>query len=170
MATNVSDLLESSKESQNPLFALRYFLRKENQQESSENFKNMRLVGYVLNIAYDRVKITTCDPFKINVGGIPRNSLLIMVPSDHENLPLHFTLLRVLEAADTPLSKEVQQTYFELHKKSMPELDIWTRNELQWGALDTAVLGMFYVNPNDYSAVEYSSDINNFVSADRYRI
>ncbi len=97
MATNVSDLLESSKESQNPLFALRYFLRKENQQESSENFKNMRLVGYVLNIAYDKIRITTCDPFKINVGGIPRNSLLVMIPSNHEELPPHFTLLRVLK-------------------------------------------------------------------------
>jgi len=170
MATNVSDLLELSKESQNPLSALREFLDKEKKYASSETFEKMRLVGYALNIAYDKIRITTCDPFKINVGGIPRNSLLVMIPSNHEELPPHFTLLRVLEAADTPLSMEVQQTYFELQKKSMPELDIWTRNELQWGALDTAVLGMFYVNPDDYKTVEFSSDINNFVSADRYRI
>jgi hypothetical protein len=52
--------------------------------------------------------------------------------------------LRVLDAADTPLTGEVQQTYFELQKKSMPELDVFTQSELQWGALKTGVLGMFY--------------------------
>ena len=51
------------------------------------------------------------------VGGVPRNSLLIMVPANYDAFPPHFTLLRVLEAAPTPLSKDVQQTYFELQKK-----------------------------------------------------
>ena len=44
----------------------------------------------------------------------------------------------------TPLAPQVQQTYFELHKRAMPELDVWTQGELQWGALDCEVLGMFY--------------------------
>ncbi len=44
------------------------------------------------------------------------------------------------DAADTPLRQEVQQTYFELHKKSMPELDRFTQSELQWGALETEAL------------------------------
>jgi DNA helicase HerA-like ATPase len=79
-------------------------------------------------------------------------------------------LLRVLEAAPTPLSKEVQQTYFELQKKSMPELDIFTQSELQWGALKTGVLGMFYPHPEKMDEIEFSGDLNNFVSAHKYRV
>jgi hypothetical protein len=79
-------------------------------------------------------------------------------------------LLRVLDAAPTPLSAEVQETYFELQKKSMPELDIFTQSELQWGALKTGVLGMFYPHPQKADAVEFSGDLNNFVSAHKYRV
>ena len=98
--------------------------------------------------------------------------MLIMVPANYDKLPPHFTLLRVLEAAPTPLSKEVQQTYFELQKKSMPELDIFTQSELQWGALKTGVLGMFYPcpEPKRLNDVEFSGDLNNFVSAHKYLV
>src|SRR6185312_884988 len=69
-----------------------------------------------------------------------------------------------------PLSNQVQQTYFELHKKSMPELDIWTQSELQWGALDCDVLGMFYANPQSMRELQFSGDVNNVVSAHRYKV
>src|SRR5262249_2944863 len=69
-----------------------------------------------------------------------------------------------------PLSKEVQQTYFELQKKSMPELDIFTQSELQWGALKTGVLGMFYPHLDRADAIEFSGDVNNFVSAHKYKV
>jgi hypothetical protein len=153
-----------------PLRALDNFLKQEQRNELAENLDALRFVGYVLEINYSTVTIITSDPFKIAVGGIPRNSLLIMLPDNFEKLPLHFTLLRVLEAAPTPLSKEVQQTYFELQKKSMPELDVFTQSELQWGALKTGVLGMFYPHPEKTNAIEYSGDMNNFVSAHRYRV
>ena len=94
-----------------------------------------------------------------------------MVPSVRvERAPPHFTLLRVLETASTPLSRETQQTYFELQKKSMPELDVFTQSELQWGALKTSILGMFYPNPVESDRVEFSGDVNNFVSAHKYRV
>jgi hypothetical protein len=153
-----------------PLRALETFLEQESANELAQKYEAMRFVGYVLDIGYETITIITSDPFKISVGGIPRNSLLIMVPSSFERLPLHFTLLRVLESAPTPLTKEVQQTYFELQKKSMPELDVFTQSELQWGALNTGVLGMFYANPDRMNAVEFSGDLNNFVSAHKYRI
>ena len=63
-----------------------------------------------------------------------------MTPSSATGTPPHFSLLRVTGVSPTPLSNQVQQTYFELHKKSMPELDVWTQGELQWGALDCDVL------------------------------
>jgi len=54
----------------------------------------------------------------------------------------------------------------------MPELDIFTQSELQWGALKTSVLGMFYPcpDPKRLSEVEFSGDLNNFVSAHKYLV
>src|SRR5258706_8134256 len=155
---------------QHPLRVLETFLEQEHASEQAQRYEEMRFVGYILDIGYETITIITSDPFKIAVGGIPRNSLLIMVPASFERLPLHFTLLRVLESAPTPLTKEVQQTYFELQKKSMPELDVFTQSELQWGALKTGVLGMFYANPDQPNTVEFSGDLNNFVSAHKYRL
>src|SRR5262250_1022758 len=147
-----------------PLRAIEEFIASETANELAQNYGALRFVGYVLEIGYDTVTIITSDPFKIAVGGVPRNSLLIMVPSSMEKLPPHFTLLRVLESAPTPLTKEMQQTYFELQKKSMPELDIFTQSELQWGALNTGVLGMFYPHPTLADTIEFSGDLNNYVS------
>lgn len=153
-----------------PLRVLKTFLDQEKTNKKAKKYDDLRFVGYVLEIGYDTVTFITSDPFKIAVGGVPRNSLLIMVPSNYEDLPPHFTILRVLETAPTPLSKEVQQTYFELQKKSMPELDIFTQSELQWGALKTSVLGMFYPHPVEVNKVEFSGDLNNFVSAHKYLV
>ena len=154
-----------------PLRALKDFLDTETANEGTKKYQDMRFVGYVMDINYDTVTIITSDPFKIAVGGVPRNSLLIMTPSVPEAIVTpHFTLLRVLDAAPTPLSKETQQTYFELQKKSMPELDMFTQSELQWGALKTAVLGMFYPKPDEQDKVEFSGDMNNFVSAHKYKV
>src|SRR5713101_1729336 len=153
-----------------PLRAIEDFIASEDANEKAKNYSQLRFVGYVLDIGYDTITIITSDPFKIAVGGIPRNSLLIMVPASLQGLPLHFTLLRVLELAPTPLCREVQQTYFKPQKKSMPELDVFTQSEFQWGALKTGVLGMFYAHPERINAVEFSGDLNNFVSAHKYRI
>lgn len=166
----MKEFFEKAAMQNHPLRVLREFLRREKTNEEAKKYDDMRFVGYVLDIGYDTVTIITSDPFKIAVGGVPRNSLLIMVPSNYDSLPPHFTLLRVLEAAPTPLSKEVQQTYFELQKKSMPELDIFTQSELQWGALKTGVLGMFYPHAESMDQVEFSGDLNNFVSAHKYRV
>lgn len=165
------DFLDKAAQQNHPLRALRDFLERENANETAKLYDALRFVGYILDINYDTVTIITSDPFKLAVGGVPRNSLLIMVPAVSEALTTpHFTLLRVLDAAPTPLSKETQQTYFELQKKSMPELDVFTQSELQWGALNTAVLGMFYPHPDRQDAVEFSGDMNNFVSAHKYKV
>lgn len=166
----MKQFFEQASMQNHPLRALQNFMERENSNESAKNYAEMRFVGYALDIGYETVTIITSDPFKIAVGGVPRNSMLIMVPAAFDSLPPHFTLLRVLEAAPTPLSKEVQETYFELQKKSMPELDVFTQSELQWGALKTGVLGMFYPHPEKLDAIEFSGDLNNFVSAHKYRV
>lgn len=166
----MKEFFEKATGQNHPLRRLEDFLAQEEATETAKKYDEMRFVGYVLDIGYDTVTIITSDPFKLAVGGVPRNSLLIMVPSSFDSLPLHFTLLRVLESAPTPLSRDVQQTYFELQKKSMPEVDIFTQSELQWGALKTGVLGMFYPHPDIKDTVEFAGDMNNFVSAHKYRV
>jgi hypothetical protein len=170
MATQLGNLVNTVATQGNPIDALRHFLEREAQMELARRTQEMRFVGYVLELGFDSAKIITSDPYKLAVGGIPRGSFLIMTPVSAGNTPPHFTLLRVTGVSPTPLSNQVQQTYFELHKKSMPELDVWTQSELQWGALDCDVLGMFYANPREMRKLEFSGDVNNVVSAHRYKV
>jgi uncharacterized protein (UPF0305 family) len=166
----IEDLISSTIISENPLRVLSDFLDQQKSLEDARLVDKMNFVGYVLELNYDTAKIITSDPYKIAVGGIPRGSFLILVPNNFRGLPIHFTLLRVGGVSPTPLSNHVQQTYFELHKKSMPELDVWTQSELQWGALDCDVLGMFYQNPTESAKLSFSGDVNNVVSAHRYQV
>lgn len=166
----LGNLINTSAIQGNPIDALRAFLEKEDGHEKAKQIDKMRFVGYVLELGYDTAKIITSDPYKLAVGGIPRGSFLIMTPFSAGNAPPHFTLLRVTGVSPTPLSNQVQQTYFELHKKSMPELDVWTQSELQWGALDCDVLGMFYAAPHNMQQLAFSGDVNNVVSAHRYKV
>src|ERR1700676_3775216 len=168
--TTITEFLNAAATQNNPIDALRLFLENEANLEKAKQIDQMHFVGYVLDLGYDTAKIITSDPYKLAVGGIPRGSFLIMTPSIPGNVGPHFTLLRVTGVSPTPLSNQVQQTYFELHKKSMPELDVWTQSELQWGALDCDVLGMFYAEPTDLTRLSFSGDVNNVVSAHRYKV
>lgn len=167
---SLNTLINNTSVQGNPIEVLRLFLDTEQKVEAAKQVDKMRFVGYVLELGYDSAKIITSDPYKIAVGGIPRGSFLIMTPINAKNTPLHFTLLRVTGVTPTPLSSQVQQTYFELHKKSMPELDVWTQSELQWGALNCSVLGMFYADPENVEKLAFSGDVNNVVSAHRYQV
>jgi hypothetical protein len=83
--------LDAAANQNHPLRILKDFLKQELANETAKKYDNLRFVGYVLDIGYDSATIVTADRFKINVGGIPRNSLLIMTPVNLESLPLHFT-------------------------------------------------------------------------------
>jgi hypothetical protein len=167
---NLKSLVQTASHQGNPLSALTDFLEAEIKNETAGLYDKIRFVGYVLELGYENAKIITADKYKLVVGGIPRGSFLLKAPTDARDLPPHFTLLRVTGVSPTPLSQQVQQTYFELHKRSMPELDVWTQGELQWGALDCDVLGMFYPNPEDKKQLAFSGDVNNVVSAHRYKV
>jgi hypothetical protein len=166
----MKDFLGKAEYQENPLRYLYDFLENEKNNEAAERYDKMRFVGYVMDIGYDSARIITSDPYKRAVGGVPKGSFLIMVPESLEGLTPHFSLLRVEDVAPTPLTPQVQQTYFELHKKSMPNLDVWTQQELQWGALNTSVLGMFYPDPSDTARLAFSGDVNTIESAHRYRV
>jgi len=168
----MANLVQAGRYQTGPLRVLKSFLREQKKLTEAGVVDQLRFVGYALELGYDTATIITSDPYKKAVGGIPRGSFLILALEEEEaeDLPPHFTLLRVMDTAPTPLSSQVQQTYFELHKKSMPELDVWTQSELQWGALKCSVLGMFYPNPSDDARVQFSGDVNTVVSAHRYSV
>ncbi len=169
----MKNFIQKAEYQNSPMRILTDFIENEKnlyKANSKDSLKQMRFIGYVLDIGYDEVKIITSDPYKIAVGGVPRGSYLIMCPKHFKNIPPHFTLLRVNGVSTTPLNQETQQTYFELQKKSMPELDVWTQSELQWGALSTTVLGMYYADPMDVNKLAFSGDVNNIVSPHHYRI
>jgi DNA helicase HerA-like ATPase len=166
----MNSFFKNAEYQENPIAALDVFLREQEKYESAGVTEKMRFVGYVIELGYDSARIITSDPYKQAVGGIPRGTFLVMVPFDIAQMVPHFTLLRVEDVAPTPLGPQVQQTYFELHKKSMPELDIWTQSELQWGALSTSVLGMFYPNQSETERLDFAGDVNAIVSAHRYKV
>ena len=110
-------------------------------KRKKELLQERKFVGYVLDINYSRIKVITTDAYKQAVGGIPQGSYLIVVPQTFEPFPPNLILVEVLESSTTPLSNQVQNTFFDLQKRNMPEIDIITQNELQWGALLTNVIG-----------------------------
>ena len=166
----IVNMVDNSSIQNNPIRKVKAFIDKQNQYKSVSDVDHWRFVGYVLDINYESAQIITNDTYKIAVGGIPRGSFLILVPAYFDRVQPHFTLLRVKEICATPLSQQVQQTYFEMHKRSMPELDIWTQADLQWGSLRCDTLGMFYADPNNVDKLVFSGDVNNIVSAHKYEV
>lgn len=163
-------LVDNSSLQNNPIIKVKEFIDRQNNYKKVQDIERWRFVGYVLDISYNGATIITNDTYKIAVGGIPRGSFLVLVPADFSKTQPHFSLLRVKGISSTPLSQQVQQTYFEMHKRSMPELDLWTQADLQWGALECDVLGMFYGDPNNVDKLAFSGDVNNVVSAHRYEV
>ena len=81
--------------------------------------------------------------------------------------PKHLILVRVLEPTSTPLSSDVSRTYFEMHKSHMPAIDVFTKSELQWGAMKASVLGTYY---DDDGAVSFGADIETYYSPHLYEV
>ena len=96
----MKQFFDEAAQQNHPLRVLKEFLERETGNETAKRYDELRFVGYALDINYDTVTIITSDPFKMAVGGVPRNSLLIMTPAVQEAIVTpHFTLLRVLDAA-----------------------------------------------------------------------
>ncbi len=141
-----------------------------------------RLLGYAMELGYDDAIIVTNDFYKIRAGGISKNSFLLIRPESLDRLiapedrasaafpesqPAHLILIRVREPAPTPLAQDVARTYFEMHKSHMPELDVFTKAELQWGAIRATVLGTFF----DYNGhIRFGGDIESFLSPHMYTV
>jgi hypothetical protein len=92
--------------------------------------------------------------------------------SNASHLSPHLILARVLEPAATPLAQDVARTYFEMRKSHAPEIDVFTRGELQWGAMRVAVLGTFFDHPDPdrVPPIVFGGDVQNFLSPHLYSV
>src|SRR5690554_4867899 len=133
------------------------------------------LVGYVMELGYEKGTIITNDYYKLRNNGIPKNSFLLIKLIDEMfddknirgNIPNHLILARVIEPTTTPLSSENSKTYFELHKNHMPEIDIFTKAELQWSALKISIIGTYFDGEN---GLEFAGDIESYFSPHMYAV
>ena len=158
MIDTVSGFFTEAEYQDSPLRALTDFLKEEKSNENAKKYEAMRFVGYVLDIGFNDATIITSDPFKQAVGGVPRGSFLIMAPSTNGGMPPHFSLLRVTDTAPTPLSKEVQQTYFELHKKSDEKYKLLWVNKFPLFDIDSET--EFLTAKHNPTAAPLENDVN----------
>jgi hypothetical protein len=135
--------------------------------------KSGNLLGFVLDMAYDEATIVTCDAWKQNCGGVPKNSFVLMqVNASASNLspswkPKPSLILgRVKEAVGTPVSSDVQQTVFSIHKLQAV-VDPYTNAELQWSALKVAILGTYY---DDGETIQFGNDIDSYIPPHFYEV
>jgi hypothetical protein len=132
------------------------------------------LLGFVLDMSYDEATIVTCDAWKRKCGGVPKNSFVVIRlsptiagwnPAEAPRTAL--ILARIIEAVATPLSSEVQQTIFTIHKVQAV-VDPYTNAELQWGALKVAILGTYF--DDDSGDIGFGNDIDSYVSPHFYEV
>jgi len=86
------------------------------------NNSSLRLLGFLLSLSYEEMRIVTCDPWKRKCGGVPRNSFVIVKVNpnaagpDDAILANRLILGRVTESVPTPVETDIQSTIFQVHK------------------------------------------------------
>ena len=112
-----------------------------------------RLLGFVLSLSYEDVTIVTCDPWKHQCGGVPRNSLVIarLSPNSVSAAEIassdRLIMVRITESVPTPVTSDVQQAVFQIHK-TQAAVDPITNKEFQWSALKGKIVGTYYDKPS----------------------
>jgi hypothetical protein len=132
------------------------------------------LLGFVLDMSYEWATIVTCDAWKRKCGGVPKNSFVVIrlnpaaagLNSGVVPRPA-LILARIIEAVATPLSSEVQQTIFTIHKVQAV-VDPYTNAELQWGALKATILGTYY--DDEENDIAFGNDIDSYMSPHFYEV
>jgi hypothetical protein len=136
------------------------------------DISSQRLLGFLLTLSYDEMRIVTCDPWKRKCGGVPRNSFVIVKvnPSatgpGEATLAARLILARVTESVPTPVEDEIRSTIFQVHKVQAI-LDPLTNKELQWGALKATILGTYY---DDQGEINFGNDVDTFLAAHSYEV
>ena len=131
-----------------------------------------RLLGFVLNLNYNEIRIVTCDPWKRKCGGVPRNSFVIakLSPKQVDRSDHHFCdriiLARVTDSVPTPVESDLQGTIYQIHKVQAI-LDPVTQKELQWSALRSSIVGTYYDSPD---GISFGNDVDTFFAPHAYEV
>jgi len=136
-----------------------------------------RLLGFVLHLSYDEVKIVTCDPWKRQCGGVPRNSLVLIrlspkMVSDAESASCdRLIMVRITESIPTPVDADMQQAIFQIHK-AQAAVDPITNKEFQWSALKGKIVGTYYdtVVDSGKAEIRFGLDVDTFFSPHYYEV
>jgi DNA helicase HerA-like ATPase len=146
------------------------------------------LVGGIYTMGFERCLVLTNDLWKHRAGGIPKHCFLIataMRPGQAPDAPEdeEVILLRVVGPASLPAEEELVAIRAEAMREivttsgrdassSSPAImDVLTRNEIQFSALEAKVLGTFYESEiNGEPLLVFGSDIETFYSASRYQV
>jgi DNA helicase HerA-like ATPase len=132
-----------------------------------------RLLGFLLDMGYDEMRLVTCDAWKRKCGGVPRNSFIIVkLNEEAAGVPRgtvrpFLILARVSETATTPVANDIQATIFQIHKVQA-KVDPLTNAELQWGALGATILGTYY--DGDAGSIAFGNDVDTFMSPHFYEV
>lgn len=137
-----------------------------------------RLLGFLLSLDYNELRIVTCDPWKRKCGGVPRNSFVIVklgaraVDEEDRIFCDRIILARVTDSVPTPVQTDVEGAVFQLHKvQAIP--DPVTNKELQWSALKATVVGTYYdARDEDSGEMEaaFGNDVDTFFSPHAYEV
>jgi hypothetical protein len=150
--------------------------------------QDVMLVGGIYTMGFEKCLVLTNDLWKHRAGGIPKHCFLTataMQPGEAPQEPEdeEVILLRVVGPASLPAEDELVAVRAEAMKEivttqgveasgAVPAiLDVLTRNEIQFSALQAKILGTFYDSEVEGQPVlAFGSDIETFYSASRYRV
>jgi hypothetical protein len=83
------------------------------------------LLGFLLDLSYDDVTIVTCDPWKRNCGGVPRNSLVLVklspqkVSVEERLFCDRVIMVRITESVPTPLQPRFSRRFFRSTRRKL---------------------------------------------------
>ena len=132
-----------------------------------------RLLGFLLDMGYDQMRLVTCDAWKRKCGGVPKNSFVIVRLNEKAagvapgSMRRFLLLARIRETATTPVAGDIQNTIFQIHKVQAT-VDPFTNAELQWGALQADILGTYYDGPDN--SIAFGNDVDSFLSPHFYEV
>ncbi|MBY6142065.1 DUF87 domain-containing protein [Leisingera daeponensis] len=147
------------------------------QPERSQPGHHENLLGFILNLSYDDVTIVTCDAWKRNCGGVPRNTLVVVrlaptrVSRAEGKACDRLIMVRITDSIPTPIDSDIKQTVFELHR-SQANIDPISDKEFQWSALKGRIVGTFYDKAAEEGHLEigFGPDVDTFFAPHLYEV
>ena len=138
---------------------------------SKYTLDSSQLLGFLLSLTYDEMRIVTCDAWKTMCGGVPRNSFAIVKANPKAAGAANAGLgdrssWRVSLRCPNPSRNRLQQTIFQV-PQVQALLDPLTNKELQWGALRGSILGTYY---DDDGLIAFGNDVDTFLAPHSYEV